>query len=1176
MSAHPARGITTDGHPDLLVSSHVEGVIDELSGTLPPEPPQLGKVFKHLDFHSLPDWGVIKLNDTSLQYRDNVHQWSNDPAEVYPYYHVFPNPTQDWGTDDGEFRPSYYDPLASSAPEGGDPFADRYWNYPSTDLAAGAGTFSGGPGWVYSGAYTDPIDGTLQRSLFLNPQIKVGPGLNTLWPMVTLSGALYPADRGVLSLLYFPPEGTDSVNFLAQPLLTRCVAALLLGQGLAGDPCMTLESVGAGGQGSPCDGGPGGIFAVGEDSEGYYDPFAFPGRATGQYNLDEIHEGLNIDGVTLPVPWDDYNLSGTAGAKRQINSHITAAGQVRLGSDADAGIAVVPWGIPVLGATNNAYDETAGALDTIIYPSGAGVPVTIKYVGHSVVQDPNFFQYRLPYLSDYSEETGLRDTPKGLDPSATMEAKRFFDPHTYHDLPVSGEPYQWSGGTFTMTRAGNYPDFGHDYNPWQLSRYRHTFFMSGKSLVSAPVPATPFEIGTYMLVHFKTEKDFEEMVRDGDVPVSVYGASLVPGTGPDDPQNIVNKLLAASGSTPPYGPAPAYGYSAPPEHRIHTKGFLVDSTDQEVVDGDFTVEGFGWEALGAGTGKVAISGITYMTPLDLAGASSFRITDLDVQIADAWNGVYRSNDQTRVLGSAPALINAPNPAFLGVAPFSYGSTPTFTTPLGFTDAWGKREHRIEFPYNYLGSFSEAVGPTAADSLDMALGVGNEITFSGDETTPSFSTDAALWCFVRRPIGHSFWETTVSPRPRLIGGLQQGHGVKLTSAFSTVGAAHVGWKILYHSTSWNTGAATASYGNYVDGANVAYASLLTANKDKEEKFLDEIYRYLSPWGAGLPAGVQNHLVGPGMNGWASAPIEVPVRAGSAVAPWVTSSWVQSLSHVKLLTGGTVTDELQVAGLPERNPTIQSWVNVPFPSAGLLRYPAVDYTTGYEPSALQAVFQPDYSTATGIRTWNRAFDASFSRSTVGTNGFAPVKAAGQPFVTFRLDGIKLEDFSFTAPGPGGLGNQKYAIMCKVPGLTSWMDIGRRDGAGPSKLDPALDGAGCQVVGAYTFEALDTETGYWYCQVKVNVGPTVNLFESTNEEVPILVKVIMDEVPDGEYDLTQQMTTGSWTTLFGPGLDPDDVRGLMGVKVAHTTEIITKPTQDTTLQTSFITAIPGGLSK
>jgi len=297
----------------------------------------------------------------------------------------------------------------------------------------------------------------------------------------------------------------------------------------------------------------------------------------------------------------------------------------------------------------------------------------------------------------------------------------------------------------------------------------------------------------------------------------------------------------------------------------------------------------------------------------------------------------------------------------------------------------------------------------------------------------------------------------------------------------------------------------------------------------------------------------------MQGWSGGPIPVPVQAGATMTgSWLDASWVQNFLH-ETSTGNLatiLTGELQVAGLPERNPPMNDWVTVPYPSAGICMYPKIDYLNGgYEPSigTYPMVAQPDYSACTGDRVYVRAFDVARTRST-GEN------VVGDNILYLKLSGVELDDLRFSPPGPGG--SNGVAVMVKVPGQTTWMDVGRRNGEGPNKQDPILDGAGCQVVGPYTFWWHDTLEGTATCQIKVDIGPLATLAKGQGDEVPVLVKVLMKDpssVPAPgtpyNYDFDHEADESGSATFngsTGPSTSSRLVRGICGIKVLAPSEV------------------------
>lgn len=976
-NAHEATDVSIDDSPPLYDSKNVEGALDELAALIPPRPPELGLTSSLLSYTGVSDWGAYKLRDSSLTSRGLVPS-NVDPSEIYPYYYVSPESADDFSTP------------------GDDPVTDSTFN------VADGGYVGGGEGQTHAGAFT--------RAGALEQTNRIAPYTGAL-ENVVLSGSVYPADRGVLALLYFPVDAT-LVTFAAQSLDIKCRGAILLGQGIS----------------DGCDGDSGGgMFSRGETG-GAYDPFAFPGQASGQYNLQEIHSGTSSTGGPAPVAND-------------------AAGQVRLGTDPLAGEPVLTFGLPILGATTSARG--------------------------SIGNDNNFFRYRLPYMSDYSSDTGLIYTSE-------LEKPRYFSKPT-----VSLNP-----GT-DLTQAGDYSDFPKDYWQFQVARYRYQFSVS-------PPGASPVDQGTFVLVHFKKEAYFEELVRDGVAPTDdkIYGANIVDWA---DIENDTN-LIDGSGAT-----STAY-------HNLRAKIYRDGAGTTAPTPSVSPQNEFDYSTVVDQV--MEVSGVKYFVPRDgsVNGAPSYQIDFMDIEVSNLWANSYRTSDDT--------TIRDMNPGLLSMSSFSYESpsgTPSLTTvPINalVNNASRIRHQRIELAQEDLFAGVPASGDLASASL------AGLVEFAGDETEISFSSDAKPQLFFRRPLGHQTLADTVLPVA----------GVTIEPAD--------GNRVLYHSSRREL-ASTPEYGNYFTGA-IPLTSLYTANKDSKEYFLDEAYRYHNIFPA-LAAGNPTkalQITGPGLPA-ASTPIEIPVRAGTTTDPdFAPDSWLGAAFNERdLANDAAVLTEAQVCGLPERNPPLSDGVKNPFPSSGLLKYPQDNYQIGFRPSFADGdvtapLDQFDYSGATGERVYVRVFDASFN----GT-----VDSVGSTTVTFRLDGLTLSDISYSAPGPG---SDAIALMVKVPGLTTWMDAGRRDFSGPSKQDAVLDGAGCQVVGPDTFNGIDTTNGISYCQIKVNLGPSASLFENSGSadissagQVPIMIKVILK---DSAAARSLDFNDGN------PTISASSVRGLTSIEL------------------------------
>jgi len=985
--AHPASAISTTTSGGAYDGTNVQANLDELSGLIPPRPPTLGNYSNILSFSGIPDWGHLKLHDAGFVQRGEVASpvptSPNSDFFVYPEFWFAPAIAGNTYLTNARGTPF---PIAGNDP------ADPIFNLDPA-LTPDPTYTGGGVGQAHQGGFT--VAGTVLETM------RVLPSSGGAFRPIVVSGTVYPADRGVLALIYWPPQG-DVTAFLAEPLTDRCPAALLLGQGFN----------------DSCDGDVGGIFSEGG-------PEIFPGRSAGQLDLSEIHLGINrITGAPLPA------------------GPLPGAGQVRLGTDPAAG-PVVPGGIPILGGT------TAS--------TGGG-------------NDNNFFRYRLPYLEDYSNLGYTPDT----------EVLRYFE-----KPPVS------ENFATNLTQAGEYEPFPKDYWNFQVARYRHRF----NFLQNFPLPPLARAQGNYILMHFKREADFEAFVRDGVMPDDLSAGYSLWGTGLVSyvPEESTDNLVDATTFAP--NPATSLAY--------HTGRYGIVEDDHTVVSDLFLAYTFLTEL----DQTMFVSGVQYLLPNGSAPGSNFRIDSLDVSFADLFRNTYRLGNA----GSFPVLTpglehTVPVVLYLGghtaqMGTLLNGAGPGYTG-IGFYQ-------RVDFIYADLGFVSgpfDLLNPPApGDTADILLtGADTPIRFGGDGSggdTPNqvhFWQDARIRAFARVPSDQenaaSYSTDFLIPTP---GGVS----------------------ILFHTTDHAplfTG--TSPYGNFTLGGpgNPPRPGLETGRKDVEERFLDEVYRVaesalvpLDPtFNPGLSRG---NLTGPGLP-FPAVPIELPVRfASESPFSFGFASFLQLNYHLldlSLPPIQPVQNEAQVAGLPDRNPPVVSGAANPCPFSGRLVYPSTNYTAGFRPSLADGditVPQPDYSTIVDPeRVYLRVFDALY-----GDSGTPEVDVVGQPFLTFRIDGLELADFAYT-PGPGP-GNSNIAIEVKIPGYTTWMDLGRFDGAGPSKQDTVVDGAGCQINDATVcFNGRDAVTGTVYAQVKINVGPSADVFANTGVTsapvgvAPVLVRV------------------------------------------------------------------------
>jgi len=1001
--AHPASAISTTGSGGQFDGDDVQENLDELSALVPTRPPTVGNWSRVLAFSGITDWGSLKLLDGGFVDRGDVTP--PDPN----------NPTNDFFVYGEFWWPPFETQNISSSPNppgdvftipGNDPATDPTFNI--DPAGTGDPTYTGGgPGTTHQGGFTrsQPVIETARI-------LAQGPG-----GPVVVSGSLYPGDRGVVALFHWPAGG-DVAAFLAQPLGDRVIAALLCGQGVN----------------DQCDGDPGGIF-----SEGAPDVFAFPGRASGQFDLVELHSGVDGQTGDLIPPGPD-----------------PAAGQVRLGTDPLAG-PVILNGIPILGGTTIAR--------------GGG-------------NDNNYFRYRLPYLDDYSSTTGIAFTPD-------IQKPRYFQ------KPVVSV----AAGT-DLSQAGDFADFPKNYWTFQVARYRHRF------LLDSP----PDDQGSYLLLHFRREADFEAFARDGIMPDDVgfgyelWSAEMVNYANPESTDNLIDV-------SDPSEPITSGAYHV---HRSAT--FEDPDTTPTSTALTYTYQVEQDEVM-------FCSGVQYFLPNGSGAGTNWQIDTLNWSVSNLWANSYVLGTGVGATYVTPGLWHrVPAILYLGIGTASTqildGSGPGFD---GFSVY-----QRMDFPYSSLGSvsgpFDLTNGPQPGDSADIVLtGVDTPVRFNGDDAQCHFWFDGRVRMFGRKPLGS---DTPTTPAT--------------TFLFPNPGLD----QILIHTTSHAPSYASQGvYGNFKTGPgdNPPRPTLEDQRKDVEERFYDEVYRVaesamvsLDPtFNVGMGVG---NLVGPGLPFPAST-IELPVRfASEALVAFGFASYLRTDLHLlDLATAPAVANEAQVSGLPDRDPPATEGAENPCPFSGMLIYPQVDYTSGFRPSVADGDVttpQPDYNVvADPERVYIRVFDAAYSNDANQENG-----VVGQNLLTFRIDGLERSDFAYWPPGPG---SPWIAIEVKIPGLTTWMDMGRADGGGPSKQDPLADGAGCQVFGSsVSFDGRDATTGTVYAQVRINVGPAANVFANTGAVAVAGVAPVMVRVRIKQAGTALNFTQG------GPSAPTNVPRALTGI--------------------------------
>lgn len=1054
-NAHPASSVSVDDVPKIYDASNVEGVLDELAALVPPKPAQIGFQLHYFQTTGIPDWGILKLDDATWFQRNQdqlspTSEWFKyldsdgepDPdtgMEIYPYFWRTPRTARDF------------------TPKGNDPASDKMFNV--ADALYGGGGHGEAHAGSYTADYTDKISGD---EIVMSHEIIPSSGEHG-GKEVVLSGMVFPADRGTLAIVRFNPRGYFDADTLDPEdfIKNKVLAAINLGQGIL----------------DKCDGNPGGIFWVGEHggecAPHSYDPFTFPGRATGQYDLRELHTGLARkkggsfpDGEDLPAPFSDFDGDGTDGAP--------AAGQVRLGTDPNSGIPMLANGIPILGAGSMAR--------------GGG-------------NDHNFFRYRLPYLIDYSKPHGLKWTPLN-------ERHRFYDKPEIA-LEAANE----------LDFAGDYRAFEKDYWTFQVGRYRHQFKLPTEIIDEH----TARQCGHYILLHFRKEEYFEDMVRDGVMPTQekLYSANLV------NWGNVVHPINKTR------SPEEADPVAASSYHVLRANVFedILGDKDSAFCPGDVPpiIDGEGQHDIARvevktdGSG-VLVSGVKYLTTGQNA-ASGTVLENLKVQLKapDHPNNVYGlfetsflTHDGSEGTGADGNIqfqdqrfLGNMFPAFISSFAFTPSSDTTLFSEVAGHDAYTPekniRRGRLHLGVAHLQDPTSGSYPVPETEGQATASIDN-IYFKGDET-PKFSRNAVIRAFFRRPLNHGRDFTDYTKFFNT--------GIRLNMMYDL---KPVG--ILWHGGDHRKGGERLPWSNDYTNPN---ADLWGSHKDRTELFLDETYRLRSNFRApngDLVLAVRDteNLAGPGLPHGDFEVAPLPYDETTSLSSDL--HWLGSNSHQFPLSDAQNENELQVAGWPDRNPPIEDGVVDPTSSTGVLIMPQHDLSSNCLP-----VGNPDYS---GLTTEARSYVRLFHD--VGTEGSSRVHVV--------LSGINLEDFAFDPPNAG---SKKMAVFVKVPGLTTWMDVGQRDGEGPSKQDPFSDGAGCMVLGPNTIDLPPTpKYGTKNCRVECNLGSAAALYRplsSSSGEVPcqLLVKVVI--YPEGASLNLEQ---------GGPNASVSEITGLISIRV------------------------------
>ena len=446
-----------DGYDPEFFGQDLASKMDQLIGALPTEIGKLGVSSFETGENpvGIIDWGRFKQADSPIWDRNNLYadQWyeasffKNDSSLAFPYYHSF-KPSA--GANGSHYRS---DPIFNVG------FGETL-SIPSDAL----------PGGGIGNAHLASIYKTLNNPIGGNREIRPVSALydDGTFEGLTLSGIIYPADRGTVALLRIEEGQTDwlTPSTTADEVMSKVLAAINLGSGIETDS----------------DGEPGGIFTNGDRN-------SFPSSYKGQYDLSELQRGT--------YRADHPDLGGEAIAGIIANPH---AGSVRMLRDPSSlyGETHPGGNIPVLFGTEM-WDFDTGSFFNYTGNVHGGTGLS--------EEDLNFFAYRLPRLESYNAE----DLPTPL-----SEKGRYF---------LSIRPSNLDE-TNLLATAGGYVGYSSDSVTDQIARYRYTIkFKQIKAGLEAQIiddrsyTGSKFSpLGSFALVHFKTEEAFERLVRDAVVP----------------------------------------------------------------------------------------------------------------------------------------------------------------------------------------------------------------------------------------------------------------------------------------------------------------------------------------------------------------------------------------------------------------------------------------------------------------------------------------------------------------------------------------------------------------------------------------------------------------------------------------------------------------------------------
>lgn len=364
--AYDASQISAENPFETYLGDEAQSHFDDLASQVRHKPPRLGEGSKTYSFGSLsathsgfPDWGMLKQADSKIWDRKSAIEF--DGITITDTSTHFLLPASD------TFGYNLTTPTPSGSGDGSDPRTDSTFNaldnnVPVTLLGAGEGA-------SFLSSVQKDNNRQHQHSRVIPRDDANLTELASAKEGFTVSGLLFPADRGTVAILRWEDGDTTNLSYTQassiDDIKSRVVAAVNLNGGLEETDVS--------------------IFTEGTDQ------FAFPSKLTGQYDLGELQSGNLRDDLGN----GGVSISGlTAGGSSLGSVRLLRQGNASYFGDGVDTVDTVKGHLPVLGGG---------------YSWNGAIWAETK--------SKNFLSYRMPVLADYS--------PSGIK-TPTSERERFF------------------------------------------------------------------------------------------------------------------------------------------------------------------------------------------------------------------------------------------------------------------------------------------------------------------------------------------------------------------------------------------------------------------------------------------------------------------------------------------------------------------------------------------------------------------------------------------------------------------------------------------------------------------------------------------------------------------------------------------------------------------------------